>query len=568
LIINYLQNQETIKTYRLLYQTVQVCKAHGVENVMLCPGSRSAPLALSFMRFEGIKHYVIPDERSAAYTALGMARQSKKPVALVCTSGTAALNFAPAVAEAFFSEIPLIVFTADRPEEWIGQADNQAIYQEHIYGKNVKAEYCFPTDLQYPDSEWYAIRIANEALNIAMQHPRGPVHINVPLREPLYLENEPDFSDVVAKIIKFEQGDKSIPNSIFESLAQYKKVLVVAGTHRPNEKLKQALSDACKDKHIVFIPDITSNLIHTPGSISFGELAIDAISKDTTENFVPELVISFGGPIVSKTLKNFLKHKNIKAHWHLNGHPASADTFQRLTNILDVNAPTFFKTLAGENALSFDKAYFDAWATLDIKASQSAKSAIESLKFSEIRAAYEIINSLPANTVLHLGNSLPVRYASVFPFINPNIEVHSNRGTSGIDGTVSAAAGQSMVDDRNHILMVGDLGFIYDSNGLWNNYLGDNFKIIVLNNHGGGIFKTLPGARSQKELEEYFVVKQPLRFEHLALQHNCEYIFCNDLEGLKPTLGQLLATKGKPAILELEFDQLLSIEDVKEKLGQ
>jgi len=561
-----LENQDTIKTYRLLYQTVQVCKTHGIENVILCPGSRSAPLALSFIRFEGIIHYVIPDECSAAYTALGMARQSKKPVALVCTSGTAALNFAPAVAEAFFSEIPLVVFTADRPVEWIGQADNQAIYQEHIYGKHVKANYLYPTDLQHPDSEWYAIRIMNEAINLAMKHPRGPVHINVPLREPLYLESESDFSDVEAKIIKFEQGEKLLPDSIFESLSQYKKVLIVSGTHRPNAKLKQALSEACKDKHIVFVPDITSNLTHTPGSISFAELAIDAIPKDQVENFVPELVISFGGPIVSKTLKNFLKHNNIKAHWHLNGQPASADTFQQLTNILDVNAPTFFKALSKENSLSFSKDYFDAWTELDNRASQSAKAAIESLEFGEIRAAYEIISNLPPKYVLHLGNSLPVRYASVFPFMNPEVEVHSNRGTSGIDGTVSSAAGQSMVDNRNHVLIVGDLGFMYDSNGLWNNYLRDNLKIIVLNNHGGGIFRTLPGARSQKELEEYFVVNQPLRFEHLALQYNCEYMFCNNIEGLKPALDQLLATKGKPAILELEFDKLISIEQVKKSL--
>jgi len=561
-----MENFSVILTYRLLYQTVQVCKAHGVENVILCPGSRSAPLALSFMRFEGIKHYVIPDERSAAYTALGMARQSKKPVALVCTSGTAALNFAPAVAEAFFSEIPLVVFTADRPAEWLGQADNQAIYQEHIYGKHVKADYVFPTDIQHPDSEWYAIRITNEALNTAMRHPRGPVHVNVPLREPFYLDNEPDFTEIEAKIIKFEQGEKLVPDGIFESLSQYKKVLVVAGTHRPNAKLKQALSEACKGKDIVFFPDITSNLIHTPGSISFAELVIDSISKEEIEEFVPELVISFGGPIVSKTLKNFLKHKNIKAHWHLNGHPASADTFQQLTNILDVNASTFFKGLAAERNTCFNKDYFDSWASLDTKAAQSAKTAIESLPFSEIHAAYEIINSLPSHTVLHLGNSLPVRYASVFPFMNPDIEVYSNRGTSGIDGTVSAAAGQSMVDDRNHILIVGDLGFMYDSNGLWNNYLRDNLKIIVLNNHGGGIFRTLPGARFQKELEEYFAVKQPLNFEHIALQHNCEYIFCNNLDGLKPALDQLLETKGKPAILELEFDKLISIEDVKKMM--
>ncbi len=561
-----MDNRDTIKTYEILHQAVQVCKAHGVENVVLCPGSRSAPLALSFMRFEGIKHYVIPDERSAAYTALGIARQSKKPVALVCTSGTAALNFAPAVAEAFFCEIPLIVFTADRPAEWIGQADNQAIYQANLYGKHVKNTYTFQTEFSHPDSEWFAIRIVNEALNTANQQPKGPVHINVPLREPLYLDTEPDFSGLNPKIIKLESADKTVPLEIFERLGKFNKILVIAGTHRVNPSLKEAVTKACANKNLVFVPDITSNLVNIPGSVSFAELVIDSLSTTEKENFSPELVISFGGPIVSKTLKNFLKGKSIKEHWYLSGHSSSADTFQKLTNVFDFSAPAFFKALASNDIIKFNNEYFTLWSKKDSELKTASQKVIESLEFSEIRAAYEIVFKLEKNTVLHLGNSLPVRYASVFPFINPDIEIYSNRGTSGIDGTVSSTAGQSMVDDRNHVLIVGDLGFMYDSNGLWNNYLRDNLKIVVFNNHGGGIFRTLPGAKAQKELEEYFAVKQPLNFEHIALQHNCNYLFCNKLEDYSQTLNDFLATKGKPAILELDFTNMVSIQDVKKMI--
>ncbi len=561
-----MNNQGTIKSYEILHQAVQVCQAHGVAHVVLCPGSRSAPLALSFMRFEGITHYVIPDERSAAYTALGIARQSKKPVALVCTSGTAALNFAPAVAEAFFCEIPLIVFTADRPAEWIGQADNQAIHQDHLYGKHVKNAYIFPTEFSHPDSEWFAIRMVNEALNTANQQPKGPVHINVPLREPLYLDSEPDFGGLNPKIIKLESGDKVVPNEIFDRLSKFNKILVVAGTHRVNPALKEALTNVCASKNLVFVPDITSNLVNIPGSISFAELVIDSSSGGDKENLEPELVISFGGPIVSKTLKNFLKSKSVKEHWHLSGHPASADTFQKLTNVFDFSAPAFFKAMAANDSIRFNSEYFTQWSTKDSELKLASQKVIGSLEFTEIRVAYDIISKLEKDTVLHLGNSLPVRYASVFPFINPDIEIYSNRGTSGIDGTVSASIGQSMVDDRNHVLIVGDLGFMYDSNGLWNNYLRENLKIIVFNNHGGGIFRTLPGARVQKELDEYFAVKQPLNFEHLALQHHCEYLFCNKLEDLNQVLNDFFATKGKPAILELDFTNLVSIQDVKKML--
>ena len=548
----------------MLRQSVMVCHAHGISHVVLCPGSRSAPIALSFLRFDRITHYVIPDERSAAYTALGISRQLRKPVALVCTSGTAALNFAPAVAEAFFSEIPLIVFTADRPAEWIGQADNQAIFQEKIYGNQVKAFYNLPTDFSHPDSEWYAIRMMNEAMNTANAQPIGPVHINVPLREPLYLKEYPDFNGLAPKIIRMERSAKKLADTIIEKLAKYRKILVVAGTHRPNEDLKETISRCILDKNLVFFPDISSNLLNINGKISLAELTINGLSGADTEDFAPDLVISFGGPVVSKTMKNFLKSNSVREHWHLCGHTSSADTFQKLTEVFDISAAGFFKSILENKIVNFDKDYFNIWSEKDKIAKQSAIKILGTLPFSEISAAFQLLSILPEHSVLHLGNSLPVRYASIFPFIKPGIEIYSNRGTSGIDGTVSAAVGQSMVDERTHTLICGDLAFMYDRNGLWNNYLKDNLKIIVFNNHGGGIFRTLPGARDQKELEEYFTVHQPLSFEHTALQHQCQYFYCDKGEDLEDKLSEFYATKGRPAVLEIDFDgsKYLSIGEV------
>jgi 2-succinyl-5-enolpyruvyl-6-hydroxy-3-cyclohexene-1-carboxylate synthase len=558
-----LDSIDTIKIYQVLRQVVEVCNAHGVSNVVLCPGSRSAPIALSFMRYPGIKHYVIPDERVAAYTALGLSRQLKKPVALVCTSGTAALNFAPAVAEAFYSEIPLIVFTADRPAEWIGQTDNQAIHQENLYGKNVKAYFALPAEYYHPDSEWFAIRQINEALNTASSQPKGPVHINVPLREPLYLASELPADIAIPKITKLIHSKKEVSHEILEKFAGYKKVMVVGGTHRVNNDLRVAFEECCGDKRLVFIPDITSNPLHCTGSVRFAELVIDGLKDTDKEAFLPELVISFGGPVVSKSLKNFLRNNQIKAHWHLSGHARSADVFQNLTSILDVSAPAFFKAVAEDSYVSFDSDYYNLWREKDAAVEKSAEKVLKELPFCEIGAAYSILTTLPQNTVLHLGNSLPVRFASVFPFFSQEIEIYSNRGTSGIDGTVSAAAGQSMADSRNHVLICGDLAFMYDSNGLWNNYLRDNLKIIVFNNHGGGIFRSLPGARDQKELEEYFVVKQPLNFENTALQHGCHYFYCNPHNSLADILKQFFAAKGKPAVLEIEFSGNITIGEVK-----
>jgi len=560
------ENSPAFLTYKILYEAVSICHAHGVEHVVLCPGSRSAPIALSFMRFEGIKHFVIPDERSAAYVALGMARQTKKPVALVCTSGTASLNFAPAVAEAFFSELPLIVFTADRPAEWIGQADNQAIFQTNLYGKHVKTAFTFPTELSHPDSEWYAIRQVNEALNIAKIQPKGPVHINVPLREPLYLDEAYDFGILSPKKVEIVQSERTLPSSVYDNIAHYQRIMVVSGTHRPNKTLVELLSKLGSESKIVFVPDITSNLVNIPGSISFAELIIDTIKPDEISNFVPDLVISFGGPIVSKSLKNFVRNKEIKEHWHLSGHPGSADTFQKLAKVFDIDSVGFFKAVLENGKLQPNPEFARNWANSQVDIKPKTKIALDSLPFCEVKSAYQILSSLPDDVVLHLGNSLPVRFASVFPFIKSGTEIYSNRGTSGIDGTVSSAAGQSMVDTQMHVLICGDLAFMYDSNGLWNNYLKDNLKIIVFNNHGGGIFRTLPGAKAQKELEEYFVVKQPLNFGYTAIQHNCHYFHCKDFETFQITLYGFYAITGKPAVLEIEFREDLSIENLKQMI--
>jgi 2-succinyl-5-enolpyruvyl-6-hydroxy-3-cyclohexene-1-carboxylate synthase len=547
----------------MLQQAVAVCLAHGVEIAVLCPGSRSAPIALSFMRFNGIRHYVIPDERVAAYTALGISRQLRKPVAIVCTSGTAALNFAPAVAEAFFSEIPLIVITADRPVEWIGQTDNQAIYQENLYGKNVKASFSLPADLAHPDSEWYAIRQVNEALNIAISQPKGPVHINVPLREPLYLIGNQTVEGEAPKVTHVVRSGKPMPEHIPERLSRFQKVLVIAGTHRPNEKLLNYIQSACSEKHLVFIPDITSNLIEVNGAVQFAEIIVDSLTASDKDNYAPDLLISFGGPVVSKSLKDFLREHKSMEHWHLSGHPSSADVFQNLTHIFDISAPEFFKGISEDSSVSFNRDFFGLWHKMNPGITTGMEKVFEGLPYSEIKVTDIICKSLPQSTVLHLGNSLPVRFASVFGRFQNKTEIYSNRGTSGIDGTLSSAAGHSMVDDRIHVLICGDLSFMYDSNGLWNNYLKDNLKIIIFNNHGGGIFRNLPGARDQAELEEYFVVKQALNFEHTALQHGCHYFYCKDTAGLHPALNELFAAKGKPAVLEIEFENSISIEEVK-----
>ena len=547
-------------TYTTLAQLSEICVAHDVKYAVLSPGSRSAPVALSFMRNTGIIHFVIADERSAAYTALGLSRQTQSPVVLICTSGTAALNYAPAIAEAFFCEMPLIVLTADRPQEWIAQADNQSIFQENIYGKHVKATYNFPVDFSAPESVWQAQRQMNEALIIATDGRQGPVHINIPLREPLYMLNA--LKNVAPpQIIRNHVpafGNK-LDKDLLEKIKGYKKVLFVAGMMKTDSTLVSALESLPNANILV---DITSNLHQVSNVILYSDMLCSSGNNSLLNKMVPDLVISFGGPLVSKQLKTFLRKNQIQEHWHVGEGIPAPDTFQHLTQVIKMPASKFISSLAS-SGISFNRKYHELWQSTEDAYVKSVENGFKKSAYSESSAVWKILKDAPSRSILHVGNSLAIRHVTAFPGLENISEVYSNRGTSGIDGSVSSAAGQSMVDERTHLLIIGDQSFMYDSNGLWNKYLKGNLKIIILNNYGGRIFESLPGASVQAELEEYFVTEQPLSFEHIAAHHGIDYFSAENDKQLGSVLASFFKARKAPSILELKFKNGISLGDVK-----
>lgn len=556
--------ESTIRVYHTLAQVAEICAAHGVKYAVLSPGSRSAPVALSFMRNTKIEHFVLADERSAAYTALGMAKQTQSPVVLVCTSGTAALNYAPAIAEAFFSEVPLIVFTADRPPEWTAQADNQSIYQENIYGKHAKANFNLPVDYSHPDAQWQAQRQVNEGLILSQTGKHGSVHFNVPLREPLYLDSP--IKDIQKpKIIRpnyFATDSEEAFKFLTEKIKKFKKVVFVCGNANYDEDLVENTEYFCEEKYGVLLLDPASNLHNNTNAIKHSDFILDGLSKKEIDGLVPELVITFGGPIVSKNLKAFLRNDKIKEHWHISDSSIASDTFQKLTKAIVMDSFWFFEMLYNSD-ISFNEDYYEKWTDLENDASSKIYKKTAVLPYCESKAVIKILNALPRECVLHLGNSLPIRHVTSFPNLDNATEVYSNRGTSGIDGSLSTAAGQSMVDKRMHILILGDLSFLYDSNGLWNKYLKGNLKIIILNNYGGRIFESLPGAAKQAELEEYFVTEQNLSFEHTAKQHSIAYFVAENEEELEASFLKFFKKGKRPCILEVRIKDGMGLGEVK-----
>lgn len=544
-----------------IYNIAQICALHNISNAILSPGSRCAPLVVGFSRHEAIDTRVIIDERSAGYIALGVAQQTNKPSILVCTSGTAALNYAPAIAEAYFLQVPLLVLTADRPPEWIGQQDGQTIHQVELYGKHVKRSYQLPVDTSCRDAEWHFERVISEAINMANQEPKGPVHLNIPIREPFY----PQMGELVGfkdnvKVIRCIEPELRLTASqwqrMIEKINRCKKVLILCGQNILSNELKTSLDCILQLTNVVLCGDILANLHGVENASRFVD-GILALQNDAEiEVLRPDLLITFGQSVLSRNVKAFFMKCHAQEHWHIQPSPVAADTFQSLTDVVQVKPEYFFQHLAQVfSGYTQEIDYRSRWKQLESSTLQALNESLSSIhSFSELHIMNSILGKIDNDCILHLGNSMSVRYANMFNVRNPDIKVYCNRGTSGIDGSVSTALGHALVSDKLNILIIGDVSVLYDRNAFWNRHIPDNFKIIVLNDSGGGIFKLIDGPSSLVELNECFVTHQTFDTSHIAREAGLKYINCDSAHSLDEGLDCFLDSDTGKSILEIFTD--------------
>jgi 2-succinyl-5-enolpyruvyl-6-hydroxy-3-cyclohexene-1-carboxylate synthase len=533
---------------------VEICVQKGIEKIIISPGSRNAPLILAFSKHPGIECLSIVDERSAAFFALGIAQQSKKTVAIACTSGTATLNFAPAIAEAFYQKIPLLVLTADRPVEWIDQADSQTIKQNNIFSNYIKKTFQLPQKITSKDDIWYNDRIISEAINTCQFPDKGPVHINIPFTEPLY----EGFEDKIKKpkIIETAFTETKLSEKQIKVLAakwnKYDKKLILTGLLEPSSKLNQLLANISQDETVAILTETTSNLNYN-NFLPCIDRIITTIFDDEKNDFQPELLITLGSQIISKKIKAFLRKNKAIEHWHINPDVLHLDTYQCLTKNIPLTPVEFFSQLT--NHIKHRQGeYFKTWKSRDIELEKKHEDFLSACEFSDMKVFETILKAIPENSNLQMGNSTPVRYIQLFKF-KKQLTFNCNRGTSGIDGTVSTAAGAAFSSQKLTTLIVGDLGFFYDSNGLWNKYVSKNLKVIIINNGGGGIFRFIDGPSETEELEEFFVAEHNTNAENIAKTFNVNYFKANNQNGLKKALVDFYKPQEKAAILEINTPQ-------------
>ncbi|MGO4905097.1 2-succinyl-5-enolpyruvyl-6-hydroxy-3-cyclohexene-1-carboxylic-acid synthase [Flavobacterium sp. W20_MBD1_R3] len=527
----------------LAQSIIEICLSKGITTIIISPGSRNAPLTIGFVNNPAFQCYSIADERSAAFFALGIAQQTKQPVALVCTSGSALLNYYPAFAEAFYSQIPMIVISADRPQSKIDIGDGQTIRQENVfenhslYNANLHEDVSIENDLKI-----------NEAINTAITQ-KGPVHINAPFEEPLY-ETVSELS-VKVNTVAFANVTQTIS---MKDVAEYAtiwnnstKKMILVGVNEPNAINEKIIEAFAKEESVVVLTETTSNLHHD----TFINNIDTIITPFTTANFEdlrPEILLTFGGMVVSKRIKAFLRKYKPKHHWHIDSWRAY-DTFGALTKHFEVDPNVFFDTFLPLTNL-IESNYFQQ---LDaVKALRKLKSDIylDKIPFSDFKVFEKVMQCLPINSQLQISNSSAIRYAQLID-IDPSIEVYCNRGTSGIDGSTSTAIGAAVANAKQTVFITGDIGFLYDSNALWNNYVPKNFKIILINNGGGGIFRILPGHEESPVFNTFFETAHCLTAEHLAKMYGFEYSIASDEASLSRSLTALYAQNEKPSILEI-----------------
>ncbi len=527
----------------LAQSIIQICLDKGIKDIVISPGSRNAPLTIGFVNNPEFNCYSIADERCAAFFALGIAQQIQKPVAVVCTSGSALLNYYPAFAEAFYSQIPLIVISADRPQSKIDIGDGQTIRQENVfknhslYNANLTEEACIENDLKI-----------NSAINKAFSK-KGPVHINAPFEEPLYQTVSKLDVDVTISALAKKKKKISIDEIVdFTNIWNAsKKKLILVGENKPNEIDAKIIEFLAYDDSVVVMTETTSNL-HHPTFLNNIDTIITPFSKKDFEDFTPDILITFGGMVVSKRIKAFLREYKPANHWHID--PLRGyDTFGRLTKHFKVDPNPFFNQfLPFTIPIQSDyKANLQKIAKLrNVKHDEY----LEKIPFSDFKVFGEIIPSLPQDSMLQLGNSSTIRYAQLFD-IDASIEVFCNRGTSGIDGSTSTAIGAAVANKKPTVLISGDIGFLYDSNALWNEYVPKNFKIILINNGGGGIFRILPGHDETPVFNKFFETSHCLTVEPLAKMYGFEYSTASDETSLRTSLKAFYAQNHKPCILEI-----------------
>lgn len=555
-------------------ELARLCHAKGIRNAVISPGSRNAPLVIAFNAQEGMRCSQVIDERSAAFFALGMAQQLHTPVALICTSGSAVLNYGPAIAEAFYQRVPLLVITADRPEEWVDQGEGQAIRQRGVHVSHTKRSLQLPRAATDELARWNCNRLINEGIDATLLPVPGPVHVNVPFDEPLYGVEAGGqasrlSSDLPSRLIAPVMAEPFIlpehAGWLIAQLSACKKVMVLVGQGTWSDGLKAQL------KRIAGLPQVT---VHTEATSDLDDTAfitcidrtIEGVNSSNANDLKPDLLITFGGAVVSKRIKTLLRDWKPRMHWNVDAGQRHYDTYQSLTHDIAVSPEIFFAQVMN-GAQGNESIYGEAWRMVDERIRGQHHRFLSSAPFCDLTVFNVLNDRIPGESAVHVANSTPARYVQLFDRVR-NIRWFANRGTSGIDGCTSTAVGAAFATERITTLITGDTAFCYDSNAFWNAHLSPLLKVIVIDNGGGNIFRYIDGPDKAPDLLKWFEAPHTRSIEKLVKSYDLPYYRANDQATLETGLDDLYKEHDRPAVLHITTDALTSPKVLRDYFKQ
>lgn len=563
---------------------------YGVSDAVVCPGSRNAPIVHNLSQCQSIRCHPVTDERSAGFYALGIAQATQRPTVVCVTSGTALLNLAPAVAEAYYQHVPLVVVSADRPVQWIDQLDGQTLPQPDALGRFVRKAVSLPEphvasvgsgdgleaagkgalsdgDKRLDEERWMCRRLVNEALHAATCRQPAPVHINVPITEPLFAFDVAELP--VAK--RFRQMEKvsflNQQRQLFERFFSADRPMIVIGQMAYGIISPETIRSL--SQHYVVMAEPLSNLHYQ--TIHFDEAVrvVESLDRNESLQYVPDYIIYIGDTLVSKPTRRWLRSTKATSCVIT---PDALDIHDPITTLEDIvecpledvdlllssfcdiyDNPEDFED--DEDVMTHEDSrhgFHACWQQLlDYSAERAETYEPGFSQMATVKYFEEQLADLDTDICVHYANSSAVRLACIYA----QHYVWCNRGVNGIEGSLSTAAGFSLATDALTVCVIGDLSFFYDQNALWNSNIGGNLRIVLLNNSGGGIFRQLKGLDKSPVATSFVAAQHETTAQGICTQNDIGYISAKDMGEMQIGIVTLLTREtNRPMLLEVFTD--------------
>ncbi|WP_158611122.1 2-succinyl-5-enolpyruvyl-6-hydroxy-3-cyclohexene-1-carboxylic-acid synthase [Prevotella sp. OH937_COT-195] len=534
-IFKYLKVYSDKKNVNIL-TSILVC--HGVKHIVVCPGSRNVPLVHNFNECLQFHCHSVTDERSAGFFALGISMALNMPVAVCVTSGTALLNVLPAVAEALYQHRELIVISADRPQAWIDQLDGQTIPQYFALEKFVSKSVNLP-EVNDEQSRWHCNRLVNEAIIALKKNGGMPVHINVPINEPLFNFTTESLSK--ERIIHCTVPQNNVKEKDIKAFLKSRCPLIVIGKTEYDKKISDLVHEI-KKKHVVLCEPLAYD-----GEATWFDKMYDTVSNDKA--YTPDYVLYMGDTLVSKSLKQYLRELDKCETCMVSCDAEVHDVTMHANRILVCGAAEILSTILTYDHRNLNNDFHSRWTNETEKhRMQILSQPSNNLLKETVRVFEKELGKNKDNINVHYANSLSVRYGCMYS----NHYIYVNRGVNGIEGSLSTAAGFSSVSGKKTFVFIGDLSFFYDSNALWNKKLNGNLRIILLNNGCGGIFGKLKGLEETPALNKYISASHETSAKGLCESYGVEYHSASTLYEVTNAISDIMHKEtDTPILLEV-----------------